>query len=174
MRELGIGLYDEMPEFENGNVIIEVYDSAPLFGLNNEQKNRTEEIAEVAIDVAFGMVPVIGNLGWIGALEREFQKESYFKAFPSTILQKDDVVIYYSPTGDVEDSSVYAFRGSELLYEDHTFSGGTTILGKNYMTYASEYKEDSWVNSLANVAEGELRNVGIELALKRLWKSIVK
>lgn len=167
-RELDLGIYDPMPAFENGNVVIDVYDGVPLFGLNDEQKQVSQKIAENIMDLGFGAIPLVGWLGSVGSFGREFQLESYFEAFPEAILQKGDVVVYYSSNEAGINGSEYAFRNGELLYEDHRFSGGETILGKNYMKYASEYKAKTNEEAFGNFVEGEAQGILIDYYIKNL------
>ena len=167
-RDLDLGIYDQMPAFENGNVVIDVYDGVPLFGLNDEQKQASQKITEDIIDLGFGVIPYVGWLGSVASLGREFQLESYFEAFPEAILQKGDVVVYYSSNEAGINGSEYAFRNGELLYEDHRFSGGETILGKNYMKYASEYKAKTNEEAFGNFVEGEAQGILIDYYIKNL------
>ena len=154
-RELGLSLYNEPLAFENGNVMVTVYEGVPFFGLNEDQKSDKQLLAEEAISLSFGFIPWIGPLGTVGAIAKELQWEEYFEAFPESILQKGDVVVYYSPAGHGGYGSYYASRNGDLLYEDHRDSGGKTILGKNYMKYAAQFKADTTAEALLNIALGE-------------------
>lgn len=175
-RESGIGIYDEMPAFENGNVVVNVYDGVPLFGLNDEQKSNTQRGAETImntiVSAAAGKKKLAGAVLLAISASREFQWKEYFEAHPEAILQQGDVVIYYSPSGHGGYGSNYAFRNGDLLYEDHRFNRGETILGKNFMKYASEFKEDTFIESLYNILEGEAKSAMIQNTPKAIRKII--
>ena len=173
-RELDLGIYDQMPAFENGNVVIDVYDGVPLFGLNDEQKSKRQKNTEEIMTFAAGTNPYIGPFASLAAAGKEFQWEEYFKAFPELILQEGDVVIYYCSNIEGGYGSYYAFRDGELLYEDHRFSGGKTILGSNYMKYASEFKSDSIWESMFELGLSELFTWGIKKTGGKIIDNIKK
>jgi len=126
------------------------------------------------MDLGFGAIPYVGWLGSVGAFERNLQLESYFEAFPESILQEGDVVVYYSSNEAGINGSEYAFRNGELLYEDHRLSGGETILGKNYKKYAEEFKS-TFLEAVINMGMEEIRDELIGYALgkgKKLFKEM--
>ena len=159
-----------MPAFEKGNVVVDVYGGVPLFGLNDEQKSTLQKNAEIIMDLGFGAIPYVGWLGSVGSLERDLQLESYFEAFPESILQEGDVVVYYSSNEAGINGSEYAFRNDELLYEDHRLSGGETILGTNYMKYANEFRAETSEEALGNVLQEEAIGILADYILRCMLK----
>jgi len=146
-RDLGLTGHDKMPAFENGNVVVDVYKGPPLFGFNDMQKNNLQKLSEkiigYVISAQLGSNPYTIPIEILLSAGREFQIEDYLESFPGFILQEGDVVVYYSSNEAGINGSEYAFRNGELLYEDHRLSGGETILGENYMKYASELKTET-------------------------------